>query len=207
MNIDYSIFDIPFIYDKRIDVSFLSEYGTEDNLINNKMSRFVLFYFIYRILNNKDFNIKVTEFGKPYLTDYANLHFNLSHSGDKIVFILCQKPIGIDIEIVKDINLNGKERFFCENEWNYIHSSENALSAFYEIWTLKEAYMKYIGIGLNKPLKTIMIHVIGDNKYIVCDNGDHLKLIFNSFEFFDEFRYRISICSENKIAPCIINLN
>lgn len=211
MDIDYNMFDTPFIYDKRVDISFLFGCGTENKLkllnSNNKMSRFVLFYFIYRVLNNRDFNVNVTEFGKPYLTDYPNLHFNLSHSGNKIVFILCKKTIGIDMEITKNITLNGKERFFCEDEWIYINSSKNSLSAFYEIWTLKEAYLKYLGTGLNKPLKTIRVHVISNNKYVVYDNEDNLKLVFNSFEFFDEFKYRISICSENEVSPCVINLN
>lgn len=210
MNIDCSKFDIPFIYDKTIKGLCLPESGIGEDLEilkNSKESRSILFYIIYKMLNNKNFDIKVTEFGKPYLANYPNIHFNISHSGDKIIFILCQRSVGIDIEIVKDINLGGKDRFFSKGEWNYILSSGNILSAFYEIWTLKEAYVKYLGIGLNKPLKTISIHVVGNNKYIVCDNEDNLKLIFNSFEIFDKFKYRVAICSENEVSSCVINLN
>jgi 4'-phosphopantetheinyl transferase len=104
------------------------------------------------------------EHGKPFLRSSrlqssASLAFNLSHSGSYAVVAVCRGPgaLGVDIEFHRG------ERRFAELSRRYFADSEiRALDAepghammgrFYDIWTLKEAYLKARGTGLQLPLE------------------------------------------------------
>jgi 4'-phosphopantetheinyl transferase len=124
------------------------------------------------------------EYGKPYLISYSNFHYNISHTRNAIVVGVSNKPIGVDIEKIKHYDLKIAERFFTENEINYILSdSQNQDKLFYEIWTKKEAYIKSVGKGLAIPLKSFDVL------------SDELKERIGTFQIDD---YKISVCSENK---------
>ena len=47
--------------------------------------------------------------GKPYVVG-PNLHFNVSHSGDLVVCALHDRPIGIDVEQIREINMRLADR-------------------------------------------------------------------------------------------------
>ena len=89
---------------------------------------------------------------KPYLHGHLNFYFNISHTRTAIVVALSDQEIGVDIEKIKQANLAISNKFFTELEQKYIFDSYDKDKAFYEIWTRKEAYLKYIGNGLKMPL-------------------------------------------------------
>ncbi len=95
------------------------------------------------------------EFGKPYLKDYPNTHYNISHTKGAIVCAISDEPVGIDIEGVKKFNKRIAERFFTKSEQDYIFSKkENRDERFAEIWTMKEAYVKWTGNGMVIPFES-----------------------------------------------------
>jgi len=102
-------------------------------------------------LSNKQLEFSVNCFGKPFLVSRPNVHFNISHAGDYIACVVADKPVGIDIEIIKPIDLKIAERFFTSDEFAYIMVGDKTL-CFYEIWTKKESYIKWAGKGLHKHL-------------------------------------------------------
>ena len=109
--------------------------------------------FLESVLKEK-FNIKMPEIkkgshGKPYFPG-TDIHFNISHSGDFKVLAIAETPVGVDIEKVRKADLRVAKRF-CENEYNYI-TQKDSEHRFFEIWTKKEAYLKYKGTGLNGGL-------------------------------------------------------
>ncbi len=85
--------------------------------------------------------------GKPLLPK-GEAYFNISHSGNYIVCCVDDSPCGIDIEIIKDRNLNAAKRFCTDNEMQYINRSVDKNVALLEIWTKKEAYFKSFGCGI-----------------------------------------------------------
>jgi len=103
--------------------------------------------------------IKKAEHGKPYLVDYPELAFNLSHSADRLMIAVdwnCQ--LGVDMEICKQrLNLSELvDKCFAEEEtdyWNKLPEDQKNRE-FYRFWTRKEAFVKAtgrgIGLGLNK---------------------------------------------------------
>ncbi len=96
-----------------------------------------------------DIRFRVGKNGKPY-TDSAPVHFSISHSKNIAVCAISDKPVGIDIEFVKDVNLNIAKRLFAPDELQYVFEKwDLSKRRFFEIWTRKEAYVKLIGKGIS----------------------------------------------------------
>ncbi len=92
------------------------------------------------------------QYGKPFLEDHPDIHFNLSHTAGAIVCAVSDRPVGIDIEKKRKVNARVINRFFTENERAFILAGDNDQDArFTKIWTMKEAYAKHTGKGLHQP--------------------------------------------------------
>jgi len=107
-------------------------------------------------LRNKELIFSVNDYGKPILTISPNVHFNISHTGNYIACAISNEPVGIDIEIIKTVDLKIAERFFTLDEATYIMDDES-IFRFYEIWTKKESRIKLEGKGLHKPLSSFSV--------------------------------------------------
>ncbi len=91
--------------------------------------------------------------GKPKLTNEPNLHFNLAHSHDRALIVVCKTAaIGVDLEKVRSVPklLALAKRFFTVSEYESIATLPKALQSekFFAYWTCKEAYLKATGTGL-----------------------------------------------------------
>lgn len=89
--------------------------------------------------------------GKPAFADPALPFFNLSHSGDRLLAVVSESgPVGCDIEI--DRQRRGLRRLAsevftaAENQWINHHPS--AQTAFWQLWSLREALLKQRGQGV-----------------------------------------------------------
>ena len=104
------------------------------------------------------------EHGKPFLTEHPDIHFNLSHSHGIAACILRSSPCGIDCERVRGYRENVVRRSFSPDEQLQIETadpSERDLLLF-RFWTLKEAYVKAIGIGISYPLNEAAFRINGN---------------------------------------------
>ncbi len=100
------------------------------------------------------------EHGKPYAKDLA-VEFNISHSGDMVVCAVDDKPVGIDIEQIRPIDLTVAKRICTDEELLYLFgyaptdqdftytTDTKILTRFFELWTAREAYGKCIGEGIS----------------------------------------------------------
>lgn len=93
------------------------------------------------------------EKGKPYFPNNPRLHFSVSHSGKLFACAFASFPIGLDIQENKkradesERCIKIARRFFHPDEVDALERS--AVSAFYKIWTAKEAYVKMTGQGID----------------------------------------------------------
>ncbi len=111
-------------------------------------------------IKNEDIKIECNLYGKPFLKGYPVFSYNISHAGKWIVCIIANYAVGVDIELVKFINLDIAKRFFAKNEYEMLllESKDNQQELFYQIWTAKESYIKYIGKGLSIPLNSFNVY-------------------------------------------------
>lgn len=110
----------------------------------------------YTGLKAKDIQLGKTEHGKPFIVSQQNpakVSFNLSHSHELAIVIVCRETdIGVDLEHL-DTNrpfMDLARRYFNDNEVEYLRSVPAVAfhKAFYKIWTLKESWLKATGLGI-----------------------------------------------------------
>ena len=165
---------------------------------------------IIRELNIENEYIKFgkNQYGKPYLQGYPDFNFNISHSEDFVVCAVDSKPVGIDIEAVKRIEYKDiAKNFFTEREFNYIvkQKSDIQLNKFYEIWTLKESYMKCTGKGFSILLKSFSVYMDEYEDIRVIDDNQNENYIFKIFDM--GFGYKMAVYSLSKeISDNIIRI-
>jgi 4'-phosphopantetheinyl transferase len=107
--------------------------------------------------------IHKAEYGKPYLLDYPDLAFNLSHTANKMVIAIASHcALGVDIEQCKPRkNLAALvDKCFAEEEkayWQQLPQSQQT-HTFYQFWTRKEAFVKATGRGIALGLNECVIN-------------------------------------------------
>ena len=93
-------------------------------------------------------DIKINTNGKPYLD--SGPFFNISHSGEYVVFISHQsRDVGIDIERIDENKLDGI-RFVLDQEEEKVSD----ISTLFQIWSNKESLIKCLSTDL-KDIKSI----------------------------------------------------
>ena len=99
-------------------------------------------------IDAKELRFRTGKSGKPYVEN-VRVEFSISHSGNIAVCALSDKPVGIDVEHLRDVNMNVAKRLFTPDEQNYVFEKwALAKQRFLEIWTRKEAYVKMLGKGI-----------------------------------------------------------
>jgi 4'-phosphopantetheinyl transferase len=98
----------------------------------------------------EDTDIKKTPKGKPYFEGNP-LFFNLSHSGDKGVISLSDKPVGVDLELLRGRDYPSIMSHFTEREQKEIKCERD----FLEHWTAKEAFIKMKGATIFEWIKRL----------------------------------------------------
>jgi 4'-phosphopantetheinyl transferase len=113
--------------------------------------------------NPEQLRIHKAEYGKPYLADYPELAFNLSHTANKMVVAIAYDcELGVDIELCRAReNLAALvDKCFAEEEkshWQQLPESQQTY-AFYRFWTRKEAFVKATGRGIALGLEQCVIN-------------------------------------------------
>ena len=103
--------------------------------------------------------------GKPFIKGHEDFCYNLSHSSQMAVIAYGDEPVGVDVECVRyrQADEDLARRFFTENEIKYILGKggydEAAAERFFRVWTRKESYLKFLGCGLSKELKSFDVTV------------------------------------------------
>lgn len=113
----------------------------------------------------RSFHYELEERGKPFLPG-AGLHFSLSDSGPLVAIAVTRLvALGVDAELAhasRDFD-SLMERVLSPRElaWCLDFTADARVSAFYRIWTRKEALLKATGEGISRSLRAIT--VIGDD--------------------------------------------
>jgi 4'-phosphopantetheinyl transferase len=108
--------------------------------------------------------------GKPMLVGQPAetwLHFNLSHSSDRVLYVIARREVGVDLEAM-DRRLDYAavaDRICTPREWAAFQTlpAEQAREVFFACWTRKEAIAKATGDGLATGLNKLDLCFQNDN--------------------------------------------
>lgn len=144
-------------------------------------------------LSNKEIVFSLNDYGKPTLNG-GNLEFNISHSGEWVTVIVGQHPVGIDVEQIHPIKMDIARRFFSEQEYAdlLMKEKEEQIKYFFDLWTLKESYMKACGKGFAIPLNSISFS-LDNGKWLFKDKHSSRQAYFKHYEL--DKMYKLAVCS------------
>lgn len=105
--------------------------------------------------------------GKPFLAGGGPVAFSLSHTAGLVACaVSTDGEVGVDVERVARVGdwRAIATRYFSKAELRAIEAEpqERRPSRFIEIWTLKEAFAKALGLGLSQPLDSSTFLVAAD---------------------------------------------
>ncbi|RQW19075.1 4'-phosphopantetheinyl transferase superfamily protein [Bacillus sp. C1-1] len=127
-------------------------------------------------VKSNEVNVYKTKEGKKYLNENLGIYYSVSYSADLILLGISSSEIGVDLEKIRPIDYNAISSYFSLKEREHLDlmSPGLALIEFFRIWTAKESYLKYIGIGLNHGLnnfsmlqeRRVTSFIFGDDYFV-----------------------------------------
>lgn len=134
-----------------------------------------------------DFTLEKNSYGKPKLANYPNLYFNLSHTEGLILLGVDTNPLGVDCEKRQERKRDAViKRCFGEEEKAFLAQSQDIQTDFLRLWTLKESYVKALGLGLSYPMQKTNFVIHGDE--ITCQDPNY------QFQTFLTHTHIYSVC-------------
>ncbi|MDI9470239.1 MAG: 4'-phosphopantetheinyl transferase superfamily protein [Bacillota bacterium] len=132
-------------------------------------------------------SMTVSSFGKPILPNGPC--FNLSHSGNMVVLLADEQPVGVDVELITPYSQTVAKKVFTAVEQSWL-SRQATDEAFFRLWTGKEAIMKALGLGFHLPPERFEIrpeegfanivggqswylHWLALDAHIICTAAEH----------------------------------
>ena len=118
------------------------------------------------------------KYGKPYLKNAA-WHFSVSYTHGVCLIALSDAEIGADIERLRAAKPNVASRCFTDSENRYLYQDMTLFDKrFYELWTQKEAYLKYTGEGFYRSPKSVDVlsHPICNSLYTFVNDDAIISL-------------------------------
>lgn len=131
-----------------------SRYRVTRALVRSVLSRYA------PMIAPADWRFEASAYGQPLIAnphpEAQRLSFNLTHTHDLIVLAVTQgRAVGVDTEnITRGALLDVADRFFAPSECEHLRALpiDAQPRRFFELWTLKESYIKARGMGLSIPL-------------------------------------------------------
>jgi len=205
-NIEESKFEKFKSYVSAEKLKRINRFHKYDDALRTLLGDILVRYMLTKWLNIKNHQIIFAGniYGKPYIKNYNNIEYNISHSGKWVVGAIDSYPVGIDIEQIKTIDIKIAERFFSNEEVINLTSkcSSEREQFFYNLWTLKESYIKAVGKGLSIPLNSFTMIIekgnISVRSLTECEN-----YYFKQYNIDPE--YKMAVCSQNNNLPKTIH--
>ena len=149
-------------------------------------------------ISNNDIKFLTNEYGKPFVMKMEFINFNISHSGKWVVCAIDNNIVGVDVEEIANINLDMTKNIFKESEYNKLDNmGKEKLQYFYELWTLKESYVKAVGKGLSIAFNSFEIR---DNEVdLITVDSEIGQFYFKKYDI--DRNYKMSVCSSSNDFP------
>lgn len=131
--------------------------------------------------------IRASSNGKLFFENEA-IYFNMSHCNIAVACAVDKNQIGVDIQDYSNDIMKIKNEFLSEKERQILAKDYN-IKELTRIWTMKEAYGKYYGYGLNYSFWEKNFSFIQNNTD--WQNYENLKMYSRQFD-----KFALSVCAE-----------
>ena len=152
-----------------------------DRLVSKKKKKESLAagFLLFKVLERRGLSdgTVIYDGGKPRVPK-DNVHFNLSHSGQRAMCIVSEDEVGCDCQKIVPYDKILAKKYFSEGEVERIESAGDKAAEFCRIWTLKESLLKLEGKGIS-GLKC-------------ADTAADSDCFFREYELFDGYKYTVS---------------
>src|SRR5512141_201811 len=106
-----------------------------------------------------DLSFGMTPEGKPFLRTAREFEFNLTHSGDLVLYgVARSRPVGVDVERIRDIPraLELSKRYMSPMEHDRVATAPDGTRdhEFLSLWVKREGSGKAYGVGIWKVLES-----------------------------------------------------
>ncbi len=143
------------------------------------------------------------EFGKLRMAGRQDpdLDFSISHDRASTVLAVCKgAEVGVDIESVKTLNRAEMEWPLSAVERQHLSdvAPEDTPQAFFRYWTLKEAFIKGLGLGVSFPLDEFDMTPFGEDPGLLRVEGDPDAVknwVFEASEIRPGLRFAVAVKS------------
>lgn len=102
------------------------------------------------IISEFDYN----KYGKPFLLN-NDLKFSISHCKNVVLCAVSADNVGCDVQEFEPALHTALPYLISEEEAEFLNNAEEKKDVLLKLWTLKEAYGKYCGVGLNYDTKLV----------------------------------------------------
>lgn len=141
---------------------------------------------------------RYTDQGKPYLADYPDLYFNLSHSGNVAVCAVADCEVGMDVQVYGKGREAVAKRFFTGQEQEMLQRAKEEgrfEEVFFSLWSIKESYLKYTGLGMKMGLDSFDIDFDSQRIIGLSDKeGAAKQVYFRQISLPNLSEYAVSVC-------------
>ena len=181
--------------------------------IGELLVRFIIFKQYGYIGNELKFDKNI--YGKPFLCGFPFFHYNIAHSGEWVVCATYNKEIGVDVEEILPFDVQLAKGMFTEEEYlSLFNMKKEGNVGFYDLWTLKESYVKAKGMGLSIPLDSFNVKIHNNNNIKLTDIVTGKSITdFICKQYKIDNQYRLSVCTnhddinEFEELPILVSFN
>ena len=151
---------------------------------------------VWNCCTDETVEFSYTNTGKPFLSDYSNIYFNLSHSKNVVACAVANREVGVDIQNILPISEKVAKKVLTSSEYTEYRNSLQPDEYFCKIWTIKESNLKKTGKGITIELNGLSADSINDkmiykiNNYVCCVCGPELEVKYLRREDIEQLRHR-----------------
>ena len=96
------------------------------------------------------------EHGKPIIVGHPDIHFNVSHCREGVICVVSDRPVGVDIESIREYKESLVRYTMNDCEVQQIEQAEHPEVEFIRLWSMKEAVLKLSGKGIVDNMKGVL---------------------------------------------------
>lgn len=157
-------------------------------------------------ISGNDVDLIYGKHGKPYLKNYSDVYFNISHSGKYVMCAAGDVEMGVDIQEHVNDRRHIAKRFFPENEYKKIENicePRKADKLFFDMWSVKESYVKATGEGIGDSFKDIGVIISEDGMVNALYKNVPVSYVFKKYEI-PGYSAAVCACAPSEISGAIV---